>query len=263
MAERGWKKLLGQWLPKPPPEQLEPVIDATESNFEQALIRLQQMVEERTFVEVRFPERGSNTFQSLIIKVDPIERVVVIDELFPAHGAFFVSPGDEVEITSVRKGIPVRFSTWIKSIGIDEDDGIPAYKLALPENVDAQQRRKNFRVTIPADAGVRLRIRGPDANKLLCTVQDLSHTGVGFTCQGNLTEHLRTNNPLRNCVLTIPDFPDIGADLDVRSFEFRRSPYRFTVVGARFDNLPPAATKALEQYVVTVQRQRRRDTART
>jgi c-di-GMP-binding flagellar brake protein YcgR len=261
MAEGALKKLFSGLLRKDRSEAAaapDQVADA-QSSFEQVVIRLQQLVEERSFVDVRFPARASNTYQSLILKVDPLERYVLIDELFPAHGAFFVSPGDEVEVTSVRRGVPVRFTTWVKSISIDEADGIPAYRLALPDAVEAKQRRKSFRVSVDIDAGIRLRIRGPDANKLLCTVQDLSYGGVGFTCQGNLTERLRASNQLRNCLLTIPGLPDIACDLEVRTFEFRRTPYRHTVVGARFESLASAAEKQLEQYLVLLQRQQRRE----
>jgi c-di-GMP-binding flagellar brake protein YcgR len=263
MPEGSLKKLFTGLLrkrkaaePEAAPEELP------QSSFEQVVIRLQQLVEERAFVDVRFPGRASNTYQSLILKVDPLERYVLIDELFPAHGAFFISPGDEVDVTSVRRGIPVRFTTWVKSISIDEADGIPAYRLALPDAVEAKQRRTHFRVNLDPDAGVKLRIRGPEASRLLCTVQDLSHGGIGFSCQGNLSERLRENNQLRDSVLNIPGAPDIPCSLEVRTFEFRRVPYRHTIVGARFDTLTPAAEKQLEQFLVLIQRQQRRDSQR-
>lgn len=263
MTQSGLKKLISGLLSRGRAPEIEPESEAPQASFEQTVIRLQQMVEERSFVEVRFPGRADNTYQSLILKVDPLERYVLIDELFPAHGAFFISPGDEVEITSVRRGIPVRFSTWVKSISIDEADGIPAYRLALPDSVEAKQRRRNFRVPIDAEAGVRLRIRGPEGNRLLCTVQNLSHGGVGFTCQGNLGDNLREAPLLRNSSLSIPGLADIVCDLEVRSFEFRRQPYRYTVVGARLENLTTAGAKQIEHFLVLVQRQQRRDTNRS
>jgi hypothetical protein len=54
----------------------------------------------------------------------------------------------------------------------------------------------------------------------------------------------------------------MGCDLEVRSFEFRRQPYRYTVVGARLDGLNGNSSKLLEQYLVLVQRQQRRETTR-
>lgn len=136
----------------------------------------------------------------------------------------------------------MRFSTWVKSISITEQDGIPAYRLALPDAVEAKQRRRNFRVPVDADAGVRLRIRDPEGNKLLCTVLNMSLAGACFSCQGNLSEHLRTTPVLRNCTLSIPGVGDIGCDLEVRSFEFRRQPYRYTVVGVLLDGLNSGAS---------------------
>jgi c-di-GMP-binding flagellar brake protein YcgR len=263
MAQRGLMKLITGLLGKADSAEETTEVELQEAGFEQTIIRLQQLVEERSFVEVRFPDRAQNTYQSLILKVDPQERVVVIDELFPAHGAFFISPGDEVEITSVRRGIPVRFNTWVKSISLDESDGFPAYRLALPDVVEADQRRKHFRVSVDPDAGVRLRIRTPEGDKLLCTVQDLSHNGIGFTCQGNLTDNLRENNLLRGSVLNIPGVADITCDVEVRSFEFRRQPYRHMMIGARLDGLSTSAEKQLEQFLVLIQRQQRRDTSRS
>lgn len=267
MSHSALKRLLSAFRRKdeaPEDSGTEPAAGARgpESSLEQVLIRLQQLVEERSFVDVRFPGKGGNAYQSLIIKVDPLERYVLIDELFPAHGALFITPGDEVEVTSVRKGIPVRFTSWVKAVSLDEADGYPAYRLALPEAVEAKQRRTYFRVHIDSEAGVKLKIRGPERERLLCTVQDLSFGGVGFTCQGNLTDALRANNQLGNSILSIPGVPDISCDLEARSFEFRRKPYRHTLVGSRFVALTGASEKHLEQYLTLLQRQQRRESSR-
>jgi c-di-GMP-binding flagellar brake protein YcgR len=262
MAEGALKRLLSGLRKRPEQEVVAESGDREppQASFEQVVIRLQQLVEERSFVEVRFPGRSDSAYQSLILKVDPLERYLLIDELFPAHGAFFVTPGDEVEVTSVRRGIPVRFSSWIKAISLDEADGYPAYRLALPDSVEAKQRRKTFRVTVDVETGLKLRIRGPDGERQLCTVQDLSLGGLGFSCQGNLGEMLRANNQLKNSVLSIPGLPDISCDLEVRKFEFRRAPYRHTVVGSRFEGLGSAGEKQVEQFLVMLQRQTRRGT---
>lgn len=262
MAERKLKKLFSGLLGRPKTEEAAPGEPEPRASLEQTVIRLQQMVEERSFVDVRFPDRADRVYQSLILRVDPVERYVLIDELFPAHGAFFVSPGDEVEITSVRRGIPVRFHTWVKSISIDEADGLPAYRLALPDAVEAKQRRSHYRIAIDPDSGVRLRIRSPEGGRVLCTVLNLSQTGIGFSCQGNLADRLRQGALLRNCGLTIPGAPEILCDLEARSFEFRKQPHRHTVVGARIDALGASAAKQLEQFLVLTQRQQRRESVR-
>jgi len=183
MAEGGLKKLFSGLLGRHKPEEAEPREPELRASFEQTVIRLQQMGGGAQLRRRALSGRADSVYQSLILKVDPHERYVLIDELFPAHGQYFISPGDEVEITSVRRGIPVRFQSWVKSISIDETDGLPAYRLALPDSVDAKQRRTHFRLSLDADSGVRLRIRGPDGDRLLCTVLNLSQSGLGFSCQ--------------------------------------------------------------------------------
>ena len=263
MTVGGLRKLFSGLLGRHKPEEAAPQDPELRASFEHTVIRLQQMVEERSFVDVRFPGRADSVYQSLILKVDPHERYVLIDELFPAHGQYFISPGDEVEITSVRRGMPVRFQSWVKSISIDEYDGLPAYRLALPDAVEAKQRRTHFRLALDADSGVRLRIRAPDGERLLCTVHSLSQSGLGFSCQGNIADRLRHHPQLRNCLLTIPGLADSSCDLESRSFEFRKQPHRHTVVGARIDNLAASTAKQLEQYLLLTQRQQRRASRRS
>jgi c-di-GMP-binding flagellar brake protein YcgR len=260
MAEGALRRLISG-LRKRPVAHADAVVadrEPAQASFEQVVIRLQQLAEERSFVDVRFPRRSETAYQSLILKVDPLERYLLIDELFPSHGAFFITPGEEVEVTSVRRGIPVRFSSWVKAISLDEADGYPAYRLALPDSVEAKQRRMSFRIAVDTDAGLKLRIRGPDSGRLLCTVQDLSLGGLGFSCQGNIGDMLRANSQLKGTILTLPGMPDISCDLEARKFEFRKAPYRHTIVGARFEGLTAAGQRQVEQCISTLQRQAKR-----
>lgn len=242
-------------------EAAEPVDDTAALNrLEETITRLQRLVEDRSFVEVRFPIKSNHAFQSLVLKVDPVERYLLIDELFPVSNNIIVDAGDVVEITSQSKGMPVKFRTTIESVNIMDADGMPAYRLALPGTVKAEQRRRNFRVALEAESsGVRLRIRNPDGSKYLCSVLNLSHGGVGFSCQGNLSERLRTNSNLNDCLLSLPDNPAVKLDLEVRSFEYRRHPYRHTLVGSRIARIEPGDERAIDQFLIGLQRQLRRD----
>lgn len=261
MAERGLRKILYGLFNRQPPEATPEENAEAPANFEQTVIRLRQLVEERCFVDVRFPGRLEGVYQSLILKIDPVEGYVLIDELFPSQAQFLVAPGDEVEITSIRRGMPVRFTTWIKAISIDEGDGLPAYRLALPDVVEANQRRAHFRLALDSDSRVRLRLRGPENERMLCTVLNLSQAGISFEGAGNLTEWLRQEPQLRQCTLLIPSLPEISCELVARSFEFRKQPTRHTLVGARIEALSPLAERQLEQFLTLAQRRQRREIA--
>ena len=70
MAEGALKRLLaGLRKRSEPAAEPEPSrAEQQQSSFEQVVIRLQQLVEERSFVDVRFPGRSDTTYQSLILK---------------------------------------------------------------------------------------------------------------------------------------------------------------------------------------------------
>jgi c-di-GMP-binding flagellar brake protein YcgR len=251
------KSLLGK------PEQPEaPTEEQTNAAEAETLLRLQQLAQARTFVDVRFPERTNQSYQSLILKVNAEEKYLLIDEFFPGSENALVSPGDEVEITSQRKGMPVRFGTIVQSICLEEEDGMPAYKLKIPDNIEANQRRRHFRVQIDPESGIKVRIPDNEGTTgLLCTVYDLSHAGIGFSAGGNITGILQESPILIGAKLNLPDGTPIECDIEVKSFDFRRHPYRHTTVGGKLSGIPATMQKKLDQYLASMQRLQRKQMA--
>jgi c-di-GMP-binding flagellar brake protein YcgR len=247
-------------LGKPEHEETDPA-EQTNAVSAETVLRLQQLAQARTFVDVRFLERTNQNYQSLILKVEPQEKYLLIDEFFPGNDNALISPGDEVEITSQRKGMPVKFTTVIQSICLEEQDGMPAYKLAIPDNILANQRRRHFRVQIAEDSGIKIRIPNNENSGLLCTVYDLSHAGIGFSAGGNITQVLQENPILISCKLTLADGTPIECDIEVKSFEFRRHPYRHTTVGGKLSGIPATMQRKLDQYLASMQRLQRKQLA--
>lgn len=224
----------------------------------ETVLRLQQLALDHTFVDVRFPERTGNSYQSLILKINPDEGYLLIDEFFPSSDNVLVSPGDEVLITSQRKGMPVSFSTVVQSICIDEGDGMPAYRLEIPDSVDARQRRRHFRVQVEPDAGVKVRIPNDDSTTLLCTVHNLSYSGIRFSTGGNIAQQLETQRIFSNVLLTLPDEVTIQCQIEVMSYEFKRLPYRHMLIGGKFRAISSSNQKKLDQYLALMQRSQRK-----
>ena len=256
-------KALRKWLVNllDPDDEASSADDSGETKppFEETLLRLQQLISERSFVDVTFPERSRASFQSLLLKVDAEERYVLIDELFPSRHVGMIESGDIVEVTSRAKGMPMKFRTLVEAIQLDTSDGMPSYRLALPGAVEAAQRRGTYRVPLGRDSGVRLRIMNPDGSTELGTVLNLSRGGLGFSCQGNISDRLRENNHLGGCKLSLPDGEVMTIDVDVRSFEFKRYPYRHTVIGSRIRSISSGDEKALDRFMIAQQRLLRRE----
>jgi len=249
------KSLFSKPIATEPEESSSQVVSA------ETVLRLQQLALDHTFVDVRFPERAGNSYQSLILNVNPDEGYLLIDEFFPSSDNILVSPGDEVEITSQRKGMPVSFSTVVQSICIDDGDGMPAYRLEIPDSVEARQRRRHFRVQVEPDAGIKVRIPNDDNTTLLCTVHNLSYSGIGFSTGGNIAQQLETQRIFSNALLTLPSEVTIQCKIEVMSYEFKRMPYRHTLIGGKFSAISSSNQKKLDQYLATMQRIQRKHTS--
>ncbi len=225
----------------------------------ETLIRLQELCLKHSFVNVRFIDRVNCSFQSLILKVDPVNQSLLIDEFFPMQADIAIIPGENIEITSSGKGLPVKFSSAIGSIEIL--DGSPAYRIALPKKIRANQRREYFRVAVDYDMNTRLRINLSGGDMVMCQIINMSSSGMSFSVDKNVSEQLASNRKLKDAKFTLPDGSILNCDLEVKSYEYRRPPHRCTVIGARFDSLPRSSQKQLDKLIVTLQRLSRRTAA--
>lgn len=222
----------------------------------ETLMRLQELCLKHTFVNVRFVNRIDCSFQSLILKVDPDSQSLLIDEFFPMHADIAIIPGENIEIISTGKGLPIKFVSVVGSIEIL--DGSPAYRIALPKKIKANQRREYFRVAVHNDMNTRLRINLSGGDMAMCRIINLSSSGVSFSVDKNISERLASNRNLKDAKFTLPDGDMLSCNLEVKSYEYRKPPYRCTVIGARFDNLPRPSQKQLDKLIFTLQRLSRR-----
>ena len=222
----------------------------------ETLMRLQELCLKHTFVNVRFVNRIDCSFQSLILKVDPDSQSLLIDEFFPMHADIAIIPGENIEIMSTGKGLPIRLVSVVGSI--EMLDGSPAYRIALPKKIKANQRREYFRVAVHNDMNTRLRINLSGGDMAMCRIINLSSSGVSFSVDKNISERLASNRNLKDAKFTLPDGDMLSCNLEVKSYEYRKPPYRCTVIGARFDNLPRPSQKQLDKLIFTLQRLSRR-----
>ena len=229
---------------EPEPDQPKPV-------NRQTVLRLRELSRDHTFVEVRFPELSGSSYQSLILEVDPQSRSVLIDELFPADGQS-VMPGEPVEIVSQNKGMPMRFSSEI--MALEMVDGVPAYRIDLPQKVQANQRRKFFRVMVPDEMEISARVDIGDQTPL-CKINNLSSSGISLKVNRDVTPHLKANRTIEGLRIQLPDHDVVNCDLEVRSYEYRKLPTRHTLIGGRLLRVSGSAQKKLDKILAQLQRE--------
>jgi len=228
---------------------------APSANVE-TLVRLHELCEKHTFVDVRFVGREDVAYQSLIIDIDAKSQSLRIDELYPLDRGTNVLVGEEIEITSRGKGLPVTFTSSI--IALEMHQGNPAYRVALPAAVSANQRRGFFRIDVSREMDLRLHIPLEGGALALCTILNISSAGIGFKFDKNISEQIRSNRMIRGAKLTLPDNAVLYCDLEVRSYDYKRAPSRHTLVGAKIDNLSPGEKKQFDKCLLKLQRQAKR-----
>ena len=217
----------------------------------ETLIRLRELARSHTFVEVRFTERNNVSYQSLILDLNVEGRYAVIDELFPSLGKP-VMPGEPVEIVSQGKGMPIQFHSEV--LALEMIDGVPAYKIALPTQLQANQRRQYFRVEVPDDMDLSVKLDLAENLSPLCKVNNLSSAGINLRANRDISQYLKSSRVIEGIRIHLPDNDVINCDLEIRSYEYRKTPSRHTIVGGRLLSVSAPAQKKLDKILALFQR---------
>ena len=189
-------------------------------------------------------------YQSIILDVDPERGTVTIDELFPP--GFVGLSGQQVTVSvRIDDSRKLTFKTYIASRRADDRD-IDTYYLALPENLDYNQRRGAFRLQLGRNAQAVSEFIAPDQQPISARIRDLSSTGIRVELphsvalqEGDVLEDFKFEFAGRTFYCNA-DVRNLSGDAD------RKTPL---TVGAMFRDLPRADQRSLERMIMQKQRQ--------
>ena len=153
----------------------------------------------------------------------------------------------------------LHFESIIEVITLIE--GNIAYQLRVPTQVESKQQRKNFRVHIPLDSGIKLLTDIP--SMAMASVLNLSTNGIGVIIPGNVEEAMRGQRVLKNCRLQLPMNITVICSVQIRSIQFKPKPTRRTIIGGELTDISITDQKKLDQYVFALQRMQRQREMRT
>ncbi|MBL4867148.1 MAG: flagellar brake protein [Pseudomonadales bacterium] len=211
-----------------------------------------------SFVQVKFV--GDHAiYQSMILDVDPDERTLTIDELFPKDEGFVGMAGHNVTLTVRDKGVVISFDTEVIQRG--ESDGASLYVIRLPSEIAKDQRRGAFRIDVENENHIRIKIESPEHCHLLVKVRDLSATGVRLEIEGDQSETLKAGLVLQSCRIKLGDFGELLCNLDVRNLRNSEEPYDHTIVGGKFIDISVDQGRVLEKFIIKEQRRGLRDSS--
>lgn len=216
-------------------------------NHGQIVSILTRLRQERSLLTVSVA--GSNReFRSAVLSVDPHQRLVTIDELYPERGHELVATGTELAILSRVDGVETRFRLRVASVGID--DGVYYYTTALPEEVLYNQRRQFVRVPVRLALQRHCRLYD-DERTVAIQLTDLSAGGFGAYVLGG---HEVTRSETLRFEIELDGIEPLTGEAQILHAHHDKVRKRLQF-GARFMGLPPRERAHLERVVVALQRE--------
>ncbi len=138
--------------------------------------------------------------------------------------------------------------------------GVPELHCAVPGRLIRLQRREAFRVRPPGRGPALCVLRDPQGIEWPCPIQDISVAGVGLAVPPG-GPPLQAGEYWHHCRLELPGLPPIPCDLEVRACAPGPLP-GMLVAGCGFHRPTPESQRAVQRYVMDVERGRLTDPAR-
>jgi c-di-GMP-binding flagellar brake protein YcgR len=230
--------------------------EAVDPTLNRVYLELHQLQRNRSFIEI-VVEGDEAKYQSIILSIDPEERTLLVDELFPS--GFIGLSGQQVHVSIRQKaGRKIQFPTVI--LERHSQDGSPLYVLRMPEMLDLDQRRGAYRLPLNAKLAVESSFTAPDYQAYQGTLLNVSSSGICMEVESEQEEPLRYDDHLTHvafdfagqnidCELAVRCVATVGDDGPVGGR------YRW-LVGAEFVDLPPLEQKVLAKSIMRIQRDR-------
>ena len=215
---------------------------------------LKRVLGERALISVRIGKQ-SDTYNSIILDVDPGQAQISLDELFPQRGHAKMRVGVPVHVDARLKGVRVMFSTDVSAI--EESNGIALYRLPFPATMIYRQRRRHHRAQIDQNQHMSISLPLPLKHLIQGELVDISTSGICSRIKYVDSTQLENEQAIRAATIALPGQNEITCDLEVRSI--RHFPDKgYSLVGSEFIDIPPATQSYVNRVVAMLDRHQRR-----
>jgi len=211
---------------------------------------LQRIKDSRTLLMVHLPDDNTR-YTSALLELDLKQGKIVLDELTPASGNTRAAELKRLHATARLAGGQVRFRADVQQI--DGASGTLRYIAALPDTVTYEQRRNAFRARVPVGLVVPAVLTSDAETTYECEVLDISTFGVRLDTAG-CAELAVDDGCHYACRINFPEGGSISGEVELRFVGEDPVTHRVQI-GARFSNLLGPQRKAIERFVMYLQRE--------
>lgn len=211
---------------------------------------LQRIKDSRTLLMVHLPDDNTR-YTSALLELDLQNGTLVLDELTPAAGNARVAELKRFHATARLSGGQVRFRVDVQSR--ESGNGVIRYIAGLPEFLTYEQRRNAFRARVPAGLVVPAVLTNDAGTTHECEVLDISTFGIRLdTARG--AELSVDDGHQYACNISFPEGGSISGEVELRFIGEDQVTHRVQI-GARFTGLVGPQRKAIERFVMYLQRE--------
>ncbi len=218
-------------------------------------LQLEYLRREHEWIQVS-ASKNERIYQSLILHIDPNNKELVVDELFPAEGVDLLQPGDTLEINSVTRQHPISFFTRLLAREQWDDDTV--YRLELPEEIGRNQSRGAYRVYVESEVGLDIEVTFDGEVLPAVRIINLSADGIKLAFAEDMDQHFGQQRHFADCLIRLPDGTDVDCDIELRNLYTIRSPHLHSLGGGKLVIKHPQQRVKLQQFLAAVQRRQRR-----
>jgi c-di-GMP-binding flagellar brake protein YcgR len=232
-------------------QKLLPEKPGADLALNQTYLQLHQAKRQHRFIDVTM--FGDDVvYQSMILALDPEEKTILVDELFPTGFTGMVGQRVRIGIRQAE-GRKLTFNSMIMQQ--HQYDGSPVYVLAMPQEIESDQRRSAYRLPLGNGMAIESCFTGPDHQRYLARLCNLSSTGIAMEIESEDADGFHYDDQLTDVAF---DFAGINIDcgLAVRNVMMKESDHQRVLIGAEFVDLPALEQRSLERSIMRIQRDR-------
>ncbi len=241
--------LLKKWLKREPQAVLSPAQQSI-------MLKLQEWLGEHRRLGVSVLG-DSQSYQSLIVALQPERNCFLIDELFPRYSGAINLVGQTLKLALRDHGRELYLQCDCLAETIHQ--GLPAYTLKIPQHLMQIQRRRGYRALVMGlmrQSEVMLKVVSPsvDAPTTIISgmVKDVSMWGVGMVVHNDLRPTLSVGLHL-SAQIMIEDLLQTEVLLEIKNIRYD-SVTKMTTLGCVFLSIAQQVQSQLQRKIIEIQR---------
>ena len=198
-------------------------------------------------------------FNTALLELVPDKGTLVIDELNPNTGHDLLIDIQRVTLNAMHAGVEINFTVNLKKSGID--NGIAFYELEFPESIRYLQRRNSFRVPVSGANIINIEIHTENKKIFSGELSDISAEGMCIRFPKKKEISFEGDSKETLCVIKLPNKQQIRCSFKV-CHSISNNSSNSLLIGGRFEHLDKIQRRAIERFVIELQRENRKKMSR-